>query len=161
MILRGEDKLFHSPPYTLSSFSLSFSSIFLLLILLSLLYNIKEWRSYWRFLGIWLKRSGVWQGDYADRRCVWQMFSSAGDLGSFCIYQKYKLRSDWAPSSWVADLEPQDRNLPGFLSATALKCKLVHIDFVYLCECVHTYILPSTLHPLTPSPPSILEFSFL
>lgn len=84
---------------SLHIFSL-FLIIFLLLILLSLLYDIKEWHSHWRFLGIWLKRLEVWHGEYADRKCVCCrcFFCQWVWLLSFYIYQKYKLRSDLSKS---------------------------------------------------------------
>lgn len=82
VMLRGENELFHPPSCTLYSISIFFliyftsinSSVFLLLILISLLYDTNKWHLHSRHLGIRLKRQGVWHGEYADGRGVWQIF---------------------------------------------------------------------------------------
>lgn len=136
---------------------LSFSSVFLLFILLSLLHDIKEWHSHRRFWEFGQKGREFDTGNMQTEVCVTDV-SCASELGSWAFVYIRNINSDltWqrAPSSWALDLKPQDRNL-GFLSAAALKCKLVRIDFVYFCECVHTYILSST------SPPSPKYFRIL
>lgn len=138
-------------------FSLSFSSVFLLFILLSLLHDIKEWHSHRRFWEFGQKGREFDMGNMQTEVCVTDV-SCASELGSWAFVYIRNINSDltWqrAPSSWALDLKPQDRNL-GFLSAAALKCKLLRIDFVYFCECVHTYILSST------SPPSPKYFRIL
>lgn len=165
--LRGENELFHPPSCTLYSISIFFliyftsinSSIFLLLILISLLYDTNKWHLHSRHLGIRLKRQGVWHGEYADRRCVWQIFllrllSPAPEL----LYRsEIQTPIDLAESPCLWSSLTSNLRTEIFLVSYQLQLWNINKK-CWFCACMW---LCAYVHASFPHQPNILEFSFL
>lgn len=145
----------------------SFLSIFLLLIHLFSFYLFSfhccmtptNGIQHSRHLGIRLKRQGVWHGEYADRRCVWQIFllrllSPAPEL----LYRsEIQTPIDLAESPCLWSSLTSNLRTEVFLVSYQLQLWNINKK-CWFCACMWSC---AYLHASFPHQPNILEFSFL